>query len=54
MSFYTHFNTLKKQRKIHARDTRYYILNSVIWQHFAQGKKRFSQLSSFGASQNKY
>jgi len=43
-SFYRHFSKMLKKRKKSAKTANYYKLNSIVWQYFILGKKKYDSL----------
>jgi len=44
LSFYNHFFTFLKKRKLHASKLRYYTKKSIVWSYFARNKHVFNDL----------
>jgi hypothetical protein len=43
-SFYRNFSKMLKKRKKFAKTANYYMINSIVWQYFILGKKKYNDL----------
>lgn len=45
LSFYYYMPKMLKKRKANAPNNSYYIVKSIVWEHFIKGKKKFKELA---------